>query len=43
MYKDFGASFLLFPSGKLIVTGIREQRAGEEAADKFRQIIDEVQ
>lgn len=43
MYKDFGVSFLLFPSGKLIVTGIKEQRAGEEAADKFKQIIEEVQ
>lgn len=43
MYKDFGASFLLFSSGKLIVTGIKEQRAGEEAADKFKQIIEEVQ
>jgi len=43
MYKDFGASFLLFPSGKLIVSGIKEQRAGEEVADKFRRIIEEVQ
>jgi transcription initiation factor TFIID TATA-box-binding protein len=43
MYKDFGASFLLFPSGKLIVTGLKQQGAGEEAADKFRRIIEEVQ
>jgi transcription initiation factor TFIID TATA-box-binding protein len=43
MYKDFGASFLLFPGGKLIVTGLKEERGGEEAADKFRRIIEEVQ
>jgi TATA-box binding protein (TBP) (component of TFIID and TFIIIB) len=43
MYKDFGASFLLFSSGKLIVTGVKEQRAGEEAADKFKRIIEEIQ
>lgn len=43
MYKDFGASFLLFPNGKFIVTGVKTQTAGEEAADKFRQIIEEVQ
>lgn len=43
MYKDFGASFLLFAGGKFIATGIKEQRVGEEAADKFRKIIEEIQ
>jgi transcription initiation factor TFIID TATA-box-binding protein len=43
IYKDFGASFLLFPSGKFIITGIKEQRAGEDASDRFKRIITEVQ
>lgn len=43
MYKDFGASFLLFPSGKFIVTGLKEHRRGEEVANEFRRIIEEVQ
>jgi len=43
MYKDFGASFLLFPSGKLVITGIKDEKVGEKAADKFRRIIEKIQ
>jgi transcription initiation factor TFIID TATA-box-binding protein len=43
MYQDFGASFLLFPSGKLIITGIKQERQGEEAANKFQIIIEAIQ
>ena len=43
MFKDFGASFLLFPSGKFIITGLKDQQFGEDAADRFRKIIEEVQ
>lgn len=43
MYKDFGASFLLFSSGKVIATGIRDQNKGEEALAKFRLLIEQIQ
>ena len=42
MYKDFGASFLLFPSGKVIATGIRDLNNGEEALTKFRLLIEQI-
>ncbi len=43
IYKDFGASLILFPGGKVIVAGAKSQRAGEEAADQFRKIIEDIQ
>ena len=43
MYKDFGASFLLFPSGKVIATGIKNQNEGEKALAKFRSLMEQIQ
>lgn len=42
IYRDYGACFLLFPSGKLIITGLKERHMAEEAAEKFRQIIESI-
>lgn len=39
IYKDFGANFLLFPSGKFIITGIKNSIVGEAAADMFKKLI----
>jgi len=43
IYKNFGASFILFPNGKLIVLGLKDQHKGKEAIEKFRLLIDEIQ
>jgi transcription initiation factor TFIID TATA-box-binding protein len=39
IYKDFGVSFLLFPKGKFVLTGAKNRNSGEEAAEKFSEII----
>ena len=39
IYKDFGASILLFPNGKFVITGVKTFESGYVAAEKFRQII----
>lgn len=43
IYEEYGASFLLFPSGKFIITGIRDIRIAEDAAENFRQVIEFIQ
>jgi len=40
IYRDFGVSFLLFPSGKVVVTGVKDIYSGESITDKFRNIIE---
>lgn len=42
MYKGFGVTFLLFPSGKMVITGAKEIISGRDAAKKFKQIVEEI-
>jgi len=39
IYKDWGASFLLFSSGKTIILGVNNENDAREALDKFRNLI----
>lgn len=43
IYKDFEASFLLFQSGKFIITGLKEPKTGEVVASKFIRLIEDIQ
>jgi transcription initiation factor TFIID TATA-box-binding protein len=43
LYKDQGASFLLFSSGKFIITGVRELEAGQQDGARFKRLIEEIQ
>jgi transcription initiation factor TFIID TATA-box-binding protein len=42
IYKDFGVSFLLFPKGKFVLTGAKNSKSGEEAAERFIEIVENV-
>ena len=42
IYRDYGACFLLFPSGKLIITGSKESKLAEEATEKFKKLIEDI-
>jgi transcription initiation factor TFIID TATA-box-binding protein len=42
IYKDFGVSFLLFPKGKFVLTGAKNGESGEEAAEKFIAIMENI-
>lgn len=39
IYKDWGATFLLFSTGKITVTGIKEEKHIESSIDNFKQLI----
>lgn len=39
IYKDWGATFLLFSTGKITVTGIKEEEHIESTIDNFKQLI----
>jgi transcription initiation factor TFIID TATA-box-binding protein len=39
IYKNWGATFLLFNSGKTIITGIKNQNHAEEALEKFQILL----
>lgn len=39
IYRDWGASFLLFSTGKITITGIKEEKCIESTVDKFKQLI----
>lgn len=42
IYRDFGVSFLLFPRGKFVVTGLKNSEAGNDAIEKFKQRIQNI-
>jgi len=42
LYKDWGVSFLLFSSGKVIISGIKKIEEIEEIIEKFKEVIEEV-
>jgi transcription initiation factor TFIID TATA-box-binding protein len=42
IYKDFGVSFLLFPKGKFVLTGAKDGKSGEDATEKFVEIIENI-
>jgi transcription initiation factor TFIID TATA-box-binding protein len=42
IYKDFGVSFLLFQKGKFVLTGAKNSKSGEEATEKFMEIIESI-
>lgn len=39
VYKDWGATFLLFSTGKITITGIKEENNIEETVGKFKSLI----
>jgi transcription initiation factor TFIID TATA-box-binding protein len=39
IYKDWGVSFLLFQSGKMIVSGVKDEIKAKIAIEKFRNLI----
>jgi transcription initiation factor TFIID TATA-box-binding protein len=39
LYKDWGVSFLLFSSGKMIVTGAKTLERAEEGINNFKRMI----
>lgn len=39
IYKDWGATFLLFSTGKIVITGLKEEKHIENTVDKFKQLI----
>ena len=39
VYKDWGVSFLLFSTGKVIVTGLKDVKDAEEMIERFRKVI----
>lgn len=42
IYKDWGVSFLLFSSGKVILTGAKNQDQANDVMEKFRQLLKEL-
>jgi transcription initiation factor TFIID TATA-box-binding protein len=38
VYKDWGVSFLLFNSGKIVLTGVKNENDARELMDKFRNL-----
>ncbi len=40
IYKDWGASFLLFNSGKLVLSGVKNENEAFELINKIRSLID---
>jgi transcription initiation factor TFIID TATA-box-binding protein len=40
IYRDWGLSFLLFSSGKVIVAGLKEIKDAESAIIRFEKVID---
>jgi transcription initiation factor TFIID TATA-box-binding protein len=42
IYKDFEVSFLLFSKGKFVLTGAKNSKSGEDAAEKFIEIIENI-
>lgn len=42
IYKDFGVSFLLFAKGKFVLTGAKDSKFGEDATEKFIEIIENI-
>ena len=39
VFKDWGASFLLFNSGKIIVTGVKKEEEAKDVIEKFQKLI----
>ncbi len=39
IYKDWGASILLFNSGKSIISGVKDETNAQEAMNKFRNLV----
>jgi transcription initiation factor TFIID TATA-box-binding protein len=39
VYKDWGVSFLLFSTGKVIMTGLKDFKDAELLINKFRKVI----
>jgi len=39
VYKDWGVSFLLFSTGKVIVTGLKDVGDAEEVIENFKEVI----
>jgi len=39
IYKDWGVSFLLFSTGKVILTGSKNLEQAEDAMERFRQLL----
>ena len=39
IYKDWGVNFLLFSSGKIVMTGIKSIEQAQEASKKFKQLL----
>ena len=40
VFKDWGVSFLLFNSGKIIVTGVKKEADAKDAIKKFQKLIE---
>ena len=40
VYKDWGVSFLLFSTGKVIVTGLKDVKDAEGVIEKFKKVIE---
>lgn len=39
VYKDWGVSFLLFNSGKIVLTGVKNENDARELMDKFHDML----
>ncbi len=42
IYKDWGVSFLLFSTGKVVLTGAKSPGQAEDVMEKFRQMLKEL-
>lgn len=42
IYKDWGVNFLVFSSGKSIITGAKYERQAQDAIENFRKLIEKV-
>jgi transcription initiation factor TFIID TATA-box-binding protein len=42
IYKDWGVSFLVFSTGKVVITGSKSMEQAEDAMGKFRQLLKEL-
>jgi len=43
IYKDWGVSFLLFSSGKVIVAGAKTVEKAEEGIKRFKELVSSIQ
>jgi transcription initiation factor TFIID TATA-box-binding protein len=40
IYKDWGATFLLFSSGKITITGIKKEEDIEDTVSRFKKLVE---